>query len=132
MQKEKIIFWITTGIIFLFDGVMPALTSHTQLAIEGIRHLGYPDYFRIQLAVFKSIGALILILPMVPPRVKEWAYAGFGITCISAFIGHWAVDGFGVQTLFPLVFFGILVVSYQYYHKLQDSSLQVRKGGVMA
>jgi threonine/homoserine/homoserine lactone efflux protein len=36
-----VIYWITTGIIFLFEGVLTAITSHTQMAIDGIRHLGY-------------------------------------------------------------------------------------------
>ncbi|ELR71208.1 hypothetical protein C900_03012 [Fulvivirga imtechensis AK7] len=120
MRKEKTIYWIATGIIFLFEAVMPALTSHTELAVEGIRHLGYPDYFRIQLTVFKVLGGLALILPMVPARVKEWAYAGFSITFISAFVGHWVVDGLGIQTIFPLIIFGIMILSYQYYHKIKD------------
>jgi hypothetical protein len=45
MKKEKIIFWTATIVIALFEGVMPALTSQTELAKEGIRHLGYPEYF---------------------------------------------------------------------------------------
>jgi len=45
MKKDKIIYWVTTGFIFLFEGVMPALTSQTELAKEGIAHLGYPSYF---------------------------------------------------------------------------------------
>jgi hypothetical protein len=45
MKKEKIIFWSATIFIFLFEGVMPALTSQTELAKEGITHLGYPVYF---------------------------------------------------------------------------------------
>ena len=119
MKKDKIIYWIATGFIFMFDTLMPALTSHTELAKEGIRHLGYPDYFRIQLTVFKIIGGLLLVLPFVPTRYKEWAYAGFGISFISAFVGHWVVDGFNNgQTLFPLFILGILTVSYVYYHKL--------------
>lgn len=119
MKKDKMIYWAATGIIFLFDTVMPALTSHTELAKQGIAHLGYPDYFRIQLTVFKIIGGLLLVLPFVPSRYKEWAYVGFGISFISAFIGHWVVDGFNDgQTLFPPVIFGILTVSYVYYHKL--------------
>ena len=62
-KTTKIIYWTTTGIIFLFEGVMPALTSHTALAVEGIRHLGYPDYFRVMLTIFKVVGALALVLP---------------------------------------------------------------------
>jgi hypothetical protein len=42
-----------------------------------------------------------------------------GITFISALVSHWAVDGFSVQTAFPLVLFGILAISYMQYHKLQ-------------
>ncbi len=119
MKKDKIIYWMATGFIFMFDTLMPALTSHTELAKEGIRHLGYPDYFRIQLTVFKIIGGLLLVLPFVPTRYKEWAYAGFGISFISAFVGHWVVDGVNNgQTLFPLFILGILAVSYVYYHKL--------------
>lgn len=127
MKKDKIIYWAATGIVFLFDTVMPALTSHTELAKQGIARLGYPDYFRIQLTVFKIIGGLLLVLPFVPSRYKEWAYVGFGISFISAFIGHGVVDGFtNGQTLFPLVIFGVLTISYVYYHKL----LQYKEAGL--
>ncbi|MES2761351.1 MAG: DoxX family protein [Bacteroidota bacterium] len=118
MKKDKIIFWITTSIIFLFEGVMPALTSQTELAKEGIRHLGYPDYFGVALTVFKVSGALALIIPQIPARVKEWAYAGFGFSLIFAFIGHVVVDGFSGLACFPLVVLGILATSYIYYHKI--------------
>lgn len=116
-STTKIIYWTTTGFIFLFEGVMPAFTSHTDLAVEGIRHLGYPDYFRVMLSVFKVAGALALIFPFVKGRYKEWAYAGFGFTMVSAFISHWVVDGFSGQTLFPLFVFAVLATSYTYYHK---------------
>jgi hypothetical protein len=118
MKTTKIIYWTTTVLIFLFEGVIPALTSHTPLAIEGIKHLGYPDYFRVMLTVFKVTGALVLILPMLKGRFKEWAYAGFGIVFLAAAVSHYAVDGFNGQTIFPLVLFGILTASYVSYHKL--------------
>ncbi len=118
MKKHKIIFWISTGIIFLFEGVLPALTSHTEMAREGIRHLGYPPYFTLLITVFKVSGALALIIPKVPERIKEWGYAGFSFTFISAFFSHWMVDGLGIQTVFPLFILGILMVSYNSYHKL--------------
>jgi hypothetical protein len=34
---------------------MPALTSQTELAKEGIRHLGYPEYFGNALVIFKVL-----------------------------------------------------------------------------
>lgn len=118
MKKEKIIFWITTSLIFLFEGVMPAFTSQTEMAKEGIRHLGYPDYFGILLTVFKVLGALALILPQVSKRIKEWAYAGFGIDFISASVSIFVTDGFTGLAFFPLIVFGVLIISYTYYHKL--------------
>lgn len=118
MKKEKIIFWTATIIIALFEGVMPALTSQTELAKEGIRHLGYPEYFGNALVVFKVLGVLALVIPQIPKRVKEWAYAGFAFDFIFASISHGAVDGMNVQTIFPMFVLGILAVSYVYYHKL--------------
>ncbi len=119
MKKTKIIYWVTTGIIFLLEGVMPALTSQTELAKEGIRHLGYPQYFGNAFVVFKILGALALVIPKIPNRIKEWAYAGFAFDFIFASISHWAVDGFGGQTLFPLFVFAILITSYIFHEKLK-------------
>ena len=122
MKKDKIIYWIATTIISLFEGVMPALTSQTELAKEGIRHLGYPEYFGNALVVFKVLGVLALIIPQVPKRVKEWAYAGFVFDFIFATISYGAVDGINGQTFFPLVVLAILGVSYIYYHKLNPQN----------
>ena len=122
MKKDKIIFWITTTLIFLLEGVMPALTSQSKMAKDGLTHLGYPQYFGVMLTVFKVLGALTLIIPAVPKRVKEWAYAGFTIDFICAFFSETAVDGFGGQAAFPLVALVILIVSYVYYHKTYAKS----------
>jgi hypothetical protein len=121
MKSAKIIFWISTILIFLFEGVMPALTSQTEMAKEGIRHLGYPAYFGIMLTVFKVLGALALIIPQVPARVKEWAYAGLTIDFLSAFISTWVINGLSGLTFFPLVVLAVLIVSYINYHKIKDA-----------
>jgi hypothetical protein len=128
MKTTKIIYWITTALIFLFEGVLVALTSHTEFAIEGLRHLGYPAYFGPLLAVFKVTGALVLIIPAFKGRVKEWAYAGFGIVFISAAVSHTSVDGFGGQTLFPIIAFAILIASYVTYQKLQNADAEIVSG----
>ena len=124
MRRNKIIYWIFTGIIFAFDSLIPALTSNTQLAIDGIRRLGFPDYFRVELTVFKVLGGIVLILPMVPRRYKEWAYAGFGINFISATVATWAVGGFSPNIILPLVLLAMLVISYVTYNKLAQSKPQ--------
>ena len=122
MKKDKIIYWSSTIIIFLFEGVMPALTFQSELAKEGIRHLGYPTYFGNALVVFKVLGTLTLIIPQMPKRLKEWAYAGFAFDFLFASISYFAVEGVVFFSFFPFIFIGILAISYIYYHKLKDSS----------
>ncbi len=120
MKKEKLIFWSTTILIALFEGVMPALTSHTEMAKEGLRHLGYPSYFGTAIVVFKVLGVLTLVIPQIPHRLKEWAYAGFVFDFLFASISHAAVDGVNGQTFFPIIALAILMVSYFYYHQLKE------------
>ena len=88
MKKNKIIFWTTT-VVFSLMMMLSALQMlfNPQLAADFV-HLGFPGYFRIELALAKIIGVLVLTIPQVPVRIKEWAYAGFGIDLISASIAH--------------------------------------------
>ncbi len=126
MKKYKIIFWVTTTIIFLFEGVLTALTSHTEMSVQGITGLGYPLYFVTLLMVFKVLGSLALIIPKVPARVKEWAYAGFGIDFICALVSIVIVAGVTFNgVILPLVFMVLLVLSYTSYHKIEASKVQI-------
>lgn len=118
MKKYKVYFWISTGFIFLMEGVMPALTSQTELAKEGISHLGYPQYFGNALVIFKVLGVLALVIPNLPKRIKEWAYAGFIFDFLFASISHGVVDGINFQTFLPLIVLIILMVSYINYNRL--------------
>lgn len=102
---------------------MPALTSQTELAKEGIRHLGYPGYFGVVLTIFKVLGSLALVIPAVPKRVKEWAFVGFGFDFTFAFISIAVVDGLNINLILPLVAFAILIPSYLSYHKLQAQAV---------
>ena len=121
MRLNKILFWTSTTIIALFEGVMPALTFRTEMAKEGIRHLGYPPYFGNALVVFKVLGGLALMIPQVPKRIKEWAYAGFAFDFLFASISYFAVEGVVFFSFFPYIFVGILAVSYISYHKLNNN-----------
>jgi hypothetical protein len=126
MKKINIIYWTATMIIILMEGVMPALTSQTELAKEGIRHLQYPEYFGNALVVFKVLGAIALLIPQVPERIKEWAYAGFAFDFIFASISHFSTGGTGFMPVFPLIFLGILAASYVYYHKKLNFRLPIK------
>jgi hypothetical protein len=121
IRRNKIIYWIFTLVIILLD-VLPAANITSSLAKEGVRHLGFPDYFRLELSIAKIIGGLVLVLPMLPRRFKEWAYAGFGIVYISAFIAHTSVDGLTVQALPSVVALVVLVISYIFYSKVSSAN----------
>lgn len=118
-RRDKIIFWVFTSIYVLFDGV-GAIGFNTQPAIEGVRHLGFPDFFRVELGIGKIIGGILLIVPQVPHRLKEWAYVGFGIATLSALIGHLAVDQGLEHAYMPLSVLAVLTISYVYYHKTRQ------------
>jgi len=86
---------------------------------EAFHHLGYPDYFRIELAFAKLIGAVLLLVP-VAQRIKEWTYAGFTITFVSAFIAHFASGDAVSFRMLPVIFLILLLISYFMYHKWHD------------
>lgn len=116
MKKDKVIYWIATGIVsavMLVSAINFGLNPEMKGAFT---HLGLPNWFRIELTVAKILGALALLLPAVPHGVKSFAYAGFAITMGSAVIAH-SASGDGARSLDPLVFLGILAMSYWYYGK---------------
>lgn len=118
MKKNKIIYWVATGIIALLM-VFSAYNylTNPQMA-EGFKHLGFSNYFRVELAVAKIFGALVLIIPAIPVRIKEWAYAGFGITFISASIAHASSGDAAAMAITLIVFLIILIISNIYLHKV--------------
>lgn len=83
-------YWIATSLFALQMG----FTAYAQLRLpqvaEAFTHLGFPAYFRVELSWLKLAGILVLLLP-APGRLKEWAYAGFAITLVSALIAHLSV-----------------------------------------
>lgn len=118
MKAIKITYWITTAII----GLMMLYSGYAYLTDPDIKeafvHLGFPDYFRIELAIAKLIGGVLLLVP-VPPRVKEWTYAAFTIVFVSGFIAHVASGDEISHSVVPVVFTVLLAISYITYHKLQ-------------
>jgi len=117
MKKNKIIYWASTGII----GAMMLFSAYGYLTSEAMKaafvHLGFPGYFRIELAIAKITGAIVLLVPVIPKRIKEFAYFGFAITFISAFIAHTSSGDPISVAIMPLLFSGILLVSYIYNDK---------------
>ena len=122
MKKIKSIYWSTT-VLAMLTGASSAFMYFTNPTfIDGYRHLGFPDYFRIELGVAKILGMLLILIPAVPTRVKEWAYVGFVITFISGIIAHGLVDGPSLA-FFPVIPLLFLALSYIYFHKLKGESV---------
>lgn len=118
-KTNKIIYWVTTGIIsvmMLFSAFGYFTNPDMKAAFV---HLGFPDYFRIELGILKVLGAFALILPMVSNRIKSFAYFGFGLTFISATIAHLASGDPVSVALAPIVFLVILGVSFYFQNKLK-------------
>ena len=111
-------FWIVTALFCLQIG----FTAYAQLNLpqvaEAFTHLGFPDYFRVELAWAKLLGVMLLLAP-VPARLKEWAYAGFAINLGSALIAHLSV-GDGPEAWSWSVGTGVLWgLSYFFWRRLQ-------------
>ena len=116
MKSIKITYWITTVIVAGMMALSAFFYFTKPELIQAFRHLGFPDYFRIELAVAKLIGAVLLLAP-VGSRIKEWAYAGFAITFVSAFIAHTASGDPMSNRMGPAIFLLLLIVSYITYHR---------------
>ena len=112
----KIIYWVSTGLLALF--ILPGIFFiNSPMAIEGTRHLGLPEWFRLEVSIGSFIGGLILIVPMPCKSLKEWAYVAFGIVYLSALIAHLAIDGAHIASFTPLLAFGVLLTSYLCWKK---------------
>ena len=115
-------FWIVTALFCLQMG----FTAYAELTLpqvaEAFRHLGFPDYFRVELSWAKLLGIALLLAP-VPARLKEWVYAGFAIVLVSALIAHVSVgdgpDAWGWAAATAVLW----VLSYVLWRRLPEGQL---------
>ncbi|MDX1769010.1 MAG: DoxX family protein [Arenibacter troitsensis] len=124
MKRTKIIFWIATSIIFIMEALMPLATllfAHEYFN-AGTKPLGYPDYFAYALIVCKILGATTIMFPILPAKLREWAYAGLTFNLIFAVISHLAVDQIISYILMPFVVGVVLGISYIYSQKITFKS----------
>ena len=120
MKAKKIIYWVSTILVSLIMVYSSYADLCSAAVAEAFIHLGFPGYFRIELGIMKVIGVGLLLIPL-PDFFKEWAYAGFTITFISAFIAH-TISGDPVgNRLAPLIVFVFLIVSYVSFRSIVKS-----------
>ncbi|MEZ4739748.1 MAG: DoxX family protein [Flavobacteriales bacterium] len=119
MKRITIAYWIVTGLFsaFMIFSSIGGITLHEQAVAMLHDHLGYPNYFIQWLSVIKVIGAIAILLPMVPARVKEWAYFGFFVDLSTGLYSFIAV-GDPVSGWAPmLLFIGVLIGAYVLHHR---------------
>lgn len=118
MKKTKIFYWIITGLFaaFMLFSAIPDLLVIPE-AVTFMTNIGYPVYIIPFLGVAKLLGAIAILIPGFP-RIKEWAYAGLAFDLIGATYSVIAIEGFKPDTLFMLLPFTFLVLSYLLYHKI--------------
>jgi hypothetical protein len=126
-KGETIVYWIVTALFCLQLG----FTAYAQLRLpqvaEMFTHLGFPDYFRVELSWAKLLGVVLLLAP-VPARLKEWAYAGFAITLASALIAHFSM-GDGPEVWSWAAATGVLWgLSYFFWLRTRTSSSEQQAG----
>ena len=117
MSTTKIIYRVSTILISL----VMVYSSYSDLRSDAVEqafvHLGFPAYFRIQLGLMKIIGIILLLAPL-PDFYKEWAYSGYAVTFVSAYIAH-AASGDPISArVAPLVMLVVLLVSYFSFRRI--------------
>lgn len=110
--------WAATAVFCLQMG----FTAYAQLQLPVVagmfQHLGFPDYFRVELAWAKILGVVLLLAP-VPARLKEWAHAGFFITLVSALVAHASMGDAPAVWSWAAVTLGLWAVMYALWRRVQ-------------
>jgi hypothetical protein len=121
MKKTKIFFWTITGLFsaFMLFSALPDMLLVPE-AKQFMQHLGYPDYFTRFIGTLKALGVIAILIPGYP-KIKEWAYAGLCFDLIGATYSQIANDGMQPQVAFMLLPFSLLIGSYIYFHKIQNT-----------
>src|SRR5262249_7230872 len=111
-RTRTIVYWITTIILVLeceVGGIMGGL--RLQPFLGTIQHLGYPTYFMTIHTIWYILAGIALLVPRFP-RLKEWAYAGLFFIYTGAFMSHLAVGDSPFMLIAPIVFTGLVLVSW--------------------
>jgi hypothetical protein len=116
MKKNKIIFWIATGLLsallLMSAGMYVFNNAEIQEAFIGF---GFPTFIIYPLAFLKLSGVLVLTLTNWK-TVKEWAYAGFFFNFVLALGAHLSTgDGEQAGAIIALL---LLATSYVFSKKL--------------
>ena len=118
MKKIKIAYWIFT-ILFSFIMVGSAIPDIMvdKIAVDGFAQMGLSPALVPFVGYAKVLGVLAILLPRVPERLREWAYAGLVFDLIGAtyliIAAGLPIENWSFMVLPLFLAFG----SYIFYHK---------------
>ena len=116
MKTTKILFWVFNGLFaaFMIFSAIPDAMS-TPDAVKFMHDgLGYPVYLLPFLGYAKILGSLAIIIPGLPARLKEWAYAGLMFDLIVESYSVCIIQNPQGPWYFMLIFIALCVVAYFY------------------
>jgi len=119
VKVKSIGFWVATTLIAseTFVGGVTDLVHGGTVLVAGpsvvgvVTHLGYPVYILTILGVWKTLGAIVIVVPGMP-RLKEWAYAGifFELTgAASSYVLHGEITS---DLIAPLILAALAMMSW--------------------
>ncbi|HEX7727451.1 MAG TPA: DoxX family protein [Terracidiphilus sp.] len=112
-------FWVFTALFCL----EMSFTAYYELLPQGAQafaRLGFNGSgFRLELSLAKLLGVAVLLMPRVPARLKEWAYAGFAINLVSAMVAHLSISD-RLLAFIPSTLTSVLwAASYYFWRHMQ-------------
>ncbi len=113
------VYWLSTALLAGLLLLSAALYCWHESTIVGVQELGFPDHFRIQLAVLKVIAAVALIAPIAPAQLKEWAYAGVFLFLLTSIVAHTVHKDPWLLSAVNVVLVLVLLSSNIAWHRLQ-------------
>ncbi len=123
MGKDRIIYWIATGLmclVFAFSAANYLL--QTEMIAGFYVALGFPTWLIYPSAIAKILG-IIAVLSKKSPFLKEWAYAGFFFDAALALSAH-LIAGDGAFA------FALLALIATIVSRIYDGKLYLPKNGI--
>ena len=121
MPRSKAVvigFWIFTALFCL----EMSFTAYYELMILPQAAQAFTRlFFRVELSWAKLAGVVVLLVPVVHARLKEWAYAGFAINLASALIAHFSIRDRPLAFAPSMLNRVLWVLSYFFWCRLQTA-----------
>jgi len=116
----KILYWTFT-VLFLLAMLGDAYGGITmqQAGKDSLAKLGYPMYLLVIMGSAKIAGVLAIAQTKYKV-IKEWAYSGFTISFIGAFLSWYAIGAGGAMLVPPVVMLIIMFFTYYLWKKYEQ------------